>query len=421
MILVDTFILEDMEILTEEKDGKKCRKLRGIFQRADEANNNKRVYSKALLEREVGKLADALQERRLMGELDHPSHDSVKLSNVSHLITNLHIKGNDVIGECELLDTPAGKVAQALVAGGVKVGISSRGMGTLSEGADGTKSVNEDFKLVTFDLVADPSTRGAYPALAESNESSLIESIVKDTLDKAAKEKVFTTLLKQKLDEKTTKKSSKKDPLSIWRGDADFGYNSRKPRKRSKERTYDNAEEPTETLKVQEYAGGHGGNPHTGEPEHLAAQRRSNEMGQNMTNKKAVAKKSKPGRFSTVKAALKKALTPKQNSSTEYSLVRSALDTKLREEESKKKEGKKTYKLGSRELLKRSGAKPRFTSKKVQDMKTKADNFAKQAKEGKIDQELLDMLARKDSIKINPGTGKDPKKGRRWGDTDPTK
>ena len=129
-------------------------------------------------------------------------------------------------------------------------------------------------------------------------------------------------------------------------------------------------------------------------------------MGQNMTNKKAVAKKSKPGRFSSIKAALKRALTPKQNSSTEYSLVRSALDTKLREEESKKKEGKKTHKL----------ERPRFTSKKVQDMKKKADEFARQASSGKIDQELLDAL-RNRPVRT-AGTGEDPKKGRRWGDTD---
>ena len=246
MILEDTFILEEMEVVTEKRNGHICKKLRGVFQRADEANNNKRVYSKAILEREVKKLTEALSERRLMGELDHPKHDSVKLSNVSHLITNLHVKDNDVIGECELLNTPAGKVAQALVEGGVKIGISSRGMGTLSDGENGLKNVNEDFKLVTFDLVADPSTRGAFPTIAESNQSVLVENIVKDTLDTAAKEKVLTTLLKQKLTEKTTKKGKKKDPLSIWRGDADFGHNNRKPRKAAKHRTYDNAEEPTD-------------------------------------------------------------------------------------------------------------------------------------------------------------------------------
>jgi len=86
-------------------------KVRGIFQRADEANNNKRIYRKPLLEREITKLADAMTERRLMGELDHPQHDSVKLSNVSHLITGLSMKGNEFIGEAEFLNTPVGNVA----------------------------------------------------------------------------------------------------------------------------------------------------------------------------------------------------------------------------------------------------------------------------------------------------------------------
>ena len=200
MILTDTFIVENVELLTEQRNGKDTRVLRGIFGRCDEKNNNGRVYSKPLLEREVKKIAEAMTERRLMGELDHPSHDAVKLSNVSHLITNLSFKGNELVGECELLDTPSGKVAQALVEGGVKVGISSRGMGTLSEQSDGTKRVNEDFKLVTFDLVADPSTRGAFPGISESTQSALDEEIVTTTLDKAAREKVFTTILKEKLD-----------------------------------------------------------------------------------------------------------------------------------------------------------------------------------------------------------------------------
>ena len=113
MILTDTFIVENAELVTEQRGGKNTRILRGIFGRCDEKNNNGRVYSKPILEREVTRIADAMTERRLMGELDHPSHDSVKLSNVSHLITNLSFKGNELVGECELLDTPSGKGAQA--------------------------------------------------------------------------------------------------------------------------------------------------------------------------------------------------------------------------------------------------------------------------------------------------------------------
>ena len=199
MLLTDVQILDKIHILEESKS-KGTMKIRGIFQRADEANNNKRVYPGLLLTREMTKLTENIKGRRLMGELDHPTNDSVKLSNVSHLITNLNMKGNEMVGEAELLNTPAGLTAQALIRGGVSIGISSRGMGTLSEGENGTKVVNEDFKLITFDLVADPSTRGAYPSMCESTEA---KAIVEETMDKAVKEKVFLTLLKNKINEKT--------------------------------------------------------------------------------------------------------------------------------------------------------------------------------------------------------------------------
>tara|TARA_R110000824_G_scaffold20489_2_gene77146 strand:- start:1211 stop:2302 length:1092 start_codon:yes stop_codon:yes gene_type:complete len=194
-LLEDTFIIENLQVINEGSTSGPM-KIRGCFQRADEANNNKRIYKKPLLEREITKLAESITERRLMGELDHPQNDSVKLSNVSHLITGLTMKGNEVIGEAEILDTPSGKVAKALIEGGVKVGISSRGMGTVTEEMDGKRYVNEDFKLITWDLVADPSTRGAYPGLTESTQ---IQEIIDRVLPEAQKVKNFTTLLKEKL------------------------------------------------------------------------------------------------------------------------------------------------------------------------------------------------------------------------------
>lgn len=195
-LLEDVFIIENLQILSEGQTGPM--RVKGCFQRADEENNNKRIYSKPLLEREITKLAEAISERRLMGELDHPQHDSVKLSNVSHLVTGLSMKGNEVIGEAEILDTPAGKVAQALIRGGVKVGISSRGMGTVSEDVHGKRHVNEDFRLITWDLVADPSTRGAFPGLTESTQ---IQDIIDTVYPEAQKVKNFTTLLKESLNE----------------------------------------------------------------------------------------------------------------------------------------------------------------------------------------------------------------------------
>jgi hypothetical protein len=210
MLIEDVFIIENLQVLNEGKSGPM--KVRGVFQRADEENNNKRIYPKELLCREIEKLEESMKNRRLMGELDHPQHDSVKLSNVSHLITKLDVDGNEIIGEAEILDTPMGKVARALIEGGVQIGISSRGMGTLSEGQDGKRYVNEDFRLITWDLVADPSTRGAFPALSESTNlnSMLVEEILNDVLPKVTQEKVFSTLLRERLDEAKMKRSKKK-------------------------------------------------------------------------------------------------------------------------------------------------------------------------------------------------------------------
>jgi len=199
MFITDTFIIENLEVLEESKSNGTM-KIKGIFQRADTPNHNNRIYERKLLVRELDRLTESITERRLMGELDHPTHDAVKLQNVSHLITSLNMNGNEMIGEAEILNTPAGQVAQALIKGGVKLGISSRGMGSLKEGPEGHALVNPDFKLVTFDLVADPSTKGAFPGLVnESKDSKFIEDTCRDTYDKALSERIFIKMLKNKL------------------------------------------------------------------------------------------------------------------------------------------------------------------------------------------------------------------------------
>jgi|TARA_B100001939_G_C16919649_1_gene608677 hypothetical protein len=201
MFITDTFIIENLQVLEESKSNGTM-KIAGVFQRADAPNHNKRIYEKKLLVREMKRLDEAINERRLMGELDHPTHDAVKLGNVSHLVTKLDMRGNEMIGEAEILNTPCGQVAQALIKGGVKLGISSRGMGSLTEKGE-YSVVNDDFKLVTFDLVADPSTKGAFPGLVnESTDSKFIDDTVRQTYDKALSEKVFITMLKNKLSKK---------------------------------------------------------------------------------------------------------------------------------------------------------------------------------------------------------------------------
>jgi hypothetical protein len=193
-LIQDTFIVEQLQVLNESNSNGPMR-IRGVFGRCNEKNNNGRIYPTNILEGQLQKVQPLIEERRLCGELDHPQNDTVKLSNASHLITKLELKGNELIGEAELLKTPAGLTAQALINGGVKIGISSRGMGTLSEDREGNKIVNEDFRLVTFDLVADPSTRGAFPGLSESTESKF----VRETQSKLEKEANFLTILEARL------------------------------------------------------------------------------------------------------------------------------------------------------------------------------------------------------------------------------
>jgi len=201
MFLSDTFIIENLQVLHESKSNGTM-KIAGIFQRADSPNHNNRIYERTLLLRELKRLDVAIRERRLMGELDHPTHDAIKLGNVSHLVTKLEMKGDNMLGEAEILNTPCGQVAQALIKGGVKLGISSRGMGSLTERGD-YAIVNDDYKLVTFDLVADPSTKGAFPGLVnESANSKFIDDTIRKTYDKVLAEKIFITMLGNKLSKK---------------------------------------------------------------------------------------------------------------------------------------------------------------------------------------------------------------------------
>jgi len=205
MLIQDCLILDNLQVLSENTGPNATMKIRGTFQRADELNANKRRYKKELFENSLSKLRPLVEGRMLLGELDHPEASLVRLGNASHLITSLKMKGNEMVGEAEILNTPAGKIVQTLIKDNVKIGISSRGTGTVTENRDGTKDVNEDFKLITFDIVADPSTRGAYAQLAESKKLDM-----KATIRKTFGEKVFLTLLKESLEEKPDEKSVEK-------------------------------------------------------------------------------------------------------------------------------------------------------------------------------------------------------------------
>ena len=140
--------------------------LSGIMQKADAVNGNGRVYPRNVLTREVANYQKLVKENRALGELDHPEDSIINLRNASHMITEVWWNGDDVMGKMKILETPAGQIAKQLVEGGVQLGISSRGLGsTRQEG--GTTMVEDDFQLLCFDLVSEPSTTGAY-LVAES-------------------------------------------------------------------------------------------------------------------------------------------------------------------------------------------------------------------------------------------------------------
>tara|TARA_Y100000592_G_C5378032_1_gene271990 strand:- start:99 stop:713 length:615 start_codon:yes stop_codon:yes gene_type:complete len=137
--------------------------VKGVIQRAEAKNQNGRIYPKDILEREIKKYIDGpVREKRALGELDHPDSSVINLQNVSHNVTKIKMVGDDVYGEVEILPTPAGNILKALFASGITVGISSRGMGSVQEGANGTVEVQDDFELLCWDFVSTPSTHGAY-------------------------------------------------------------------------------------------------------------------------------------------------------------------------------------------------------------------------------------------------------------------
>ena len=135
--------------------------LRGILQRAETLNQNGRVYPKEVLEREIENYQKLIRENRALGECDHPDTSVVELKNCSHIVREAYMQGDDVYGVIELLDTPTGKILQALVSSGVTCGISSRGVGSVRE-EKGQQIVQEDFQLICFDMVSEPSTPGAF-------------------------------------------------------------------------------------------------------------------------------------------------------------------------------------------------------------------------------------------------------------------
>ena len=177
-----TETIQDVKVITEEKNGVKSLYITGPFLVGEQKNRNGRVYSKSILEREVKRYNEEyITKNRAFGELGHPDSPSINLDRVSHLIVNLKQEGATFIGKAKILETPMGKIAKSLLEGGATLGVSSRGMGSLKE-VSGVNMVQDDYYLATAaDIVADPSAPGAFvQGIMEGKEWVWDNGVVKE-------------------------------------------------------------------------------------------------------------------------------------------------------------------------------------------------------------------------------------------------
>ena len=177
-------------VLKESKDRPGVFEVEGVMQRAKAENQNGRVYSKDILEREASKYVKEFVERgNAFGELDHPESPVVSLKNASHIVKELYWKGDDLMGKVELLNTPAGNIVKEIIRAGHTIGISSRGTGSVQQTNEGQLEVQPDFELVCWDFVSNPSTHGAFMNPVSLNENKgkvskyfAIDSVINDIL-----------------------------------------------------------------------------------------------------------------------------------------------------------------------------------------------------------------------------------------------
>ena len=163
MRLISEYHDSNLQVITEKtKSGGSTYVIEGVFMQADKKNRNGRIYDKSILEGAVNKyVTEQVKTGRAVGELNHPEGPTINLDKVSHKITELRFEGSDVIGKASILNTPMGKIVEGLLEGGVKLGVSSRGMGTLVN-KQGVSHVGKDFMLSTVDIVQDPSAPEAF-------------------------------------------------------------------------------------------------------------------------------------------------------------------------------------------------------------------------------------------------------------------
>ena len=195
--------IESVDILTEEKDGKKTLYISGPFLQAEVVNRNKRCYPIQTMVKEVKRYSDEFVSKgRALGELGHPDGPQINLDRVSHKIVSLTQEGNNFMGKAQILSTPMGKIAESLLADGVKLGVSSRGMGSISQ-HEGVSYVGEDFMLATAaDIGADPSAPDAFvDGVMEGKEWVWEGSVLREKQTEQIKKTINTIVDQKKLEE----------------------------------------------------------------------------------------------------------------------------------------------------------------------------------------------------------------------------
>jgi hypothetical protein len=182
-LLIDTMLFNvSPQQIAESQNSNGKVIVSGVLQRAEAKNQNGRVYPKQILMREVKKYQEnQIKENRALGELDHPESSVINLRNVSHNVLSVEWKGNDVVGTVEILPTPSGNILKELLKCGIRLGISSRGMGTVEEINEGTVEVQDDFELIGWDFVSNPSTHGAFMYPNRRNEN-VNESLIQENI-----------------------------------------------------------------------------------------------------------------------------------------------------------------------------------------------------------------------------------------------
>ena len=197
--------IESVEFLVEQKNGKKSMYIEGIFLQGDLQNRNGRMYPINVLRKEVARYNENhIQSGRALGELGHPDGPTVNLDRVSHKITSLKESGSNFIGKAKILGTPMGKIAASLVEEGVKLGVSSRGIGSLKPTREGVNVVGDDFMLSTAaDIVADPSAPDAFvEGIMEGKEWVWDGGVLRERSAAKAYREINTLVTQKQLDEK---------------------------------------------------------------------------------------------------------------------------------------------------------------------------------------------------------------------------